>query len=173
MRTIGIDPGQKGAIVLLDTEKSLVRAFNLPITSEKHKSVTKNVLDATAFERILVECRAVDARVFFEDVFSMPHDGHVGAFSFGVNKGALLAVLALHRCSVSFVAPSKWKRDLGCTADKSQTKRVCQRLFPDAKKELSNEGKREAALIALWGLLTSPGYTPTRGGRFQASTGPL
>ena len=169
MRTIGIDPGKYGGIVLLDPEKSLVRAFNVPITPEKHKTVTKDVVDAAAFKRILVETDAAHANVFLEDVFSMPSDGHVGAFSFGMNKGALLAVLALHQCSVTFVAPSKWKGDLGCTADKSQTRRVCQRLFPFAKKELSNEGKREAALIALWGLLSTPGYVPTAPLRFTGS----
>lgn len=168
MRTIGIDPGQKGALVLLDTDRSLVRAFDIPITAEKHKTVTKNVVDAVAFNRILVECAATEAGVFFEDVFSMPSDGHVGAFSFGMNKGALVALLSGHGCSISFVAPSKWKSDLGCTANKKQTKGVCQRLFPLADKELSNEGKREAALIALWGLLNSPGWDHTSGMRFAA-----
>lgn len=170
MRSVGIDPGSKGAIVLLDSDRGTLKAWNLPIITEQRATTTKKVLDAVKFLDILEECGVgePDCQVHLEDVFSMPTDGHVGAFTFGMNKGALVACIMAMGSEINYVQPRKWKSDMGCTSDKHQTRKVAQGLLPDAKKALTNEGKHEAALIALWGLISSGGAYPTRKVRFAA-----
>lgn len=93
----------------------------------------------------------------------MPSDGHVGAFSFGDSKGTLKGVAWGAGVALHFVSPAVWKRNLRCTSDKNQTKARARQLLgpragPTAFKRLgalSTEGKCEAGLIALYGLLAS------------------
>lgn len=157
MKFVGIDPGSKGAIVLLDPDTERMTAWNIPILKMAKATKTQNVIDAVEFYRILRdECgygEDDNCHVFIEDVHSMPTDGHVGAFTFGMNKGALLALVQILQGPYTMVHASKWKGDMRCSADKNHTKRVARSVFPDCLKEMTNEGKHEAALIALWGML--------------------
>ncbi|MBT8411273.1 MAG: hypothetical protein KJP02_05690 [Octadecabacter sp.] len=167
MRIIGIDPGSKGAVALIDTDKREFCAFNLPVRKRVKASRTTTELDAKALHAILERMGPVD-EIWIEDVHSMSTDGHVGAFSFGMNKGALVACVDLLSCNVEgnrgkYIHPSVWKPALNVTADKNKTKQTARLLFREAKNATSNEGKCEALLIALYGVLqhTSPSWPMT------------
>ncbi|WP_139247225.1 crossover junction endodeoxyribonuclease RuvC [Hyphomicrobium sp. NDB2Meth4] len=92
---------------------------------------------------------------WIEDVFSSPQMGVVSSFSFGEGKGILKGIAAGRGITPSYITPSVWKRDIGVTAEKRSSILKAKRLFPFQQKMLTSEGKCEAALIALYGLLTS------------------
>jgi hypothetical protein len=75
-----------------------------------------------------------------------------------MNKGALVATVELcgyklDTPQLRFIHPSMWKRRIGVGRDKNQTKQFARQVFRDCKLATSNEGKCEALLIALYGVL--------------------
>lgn len=154
MQFVGIDPGTKGAITILDPTKSEIVSYNLPIMTERRATTSKKILDAVKFFRIL-QALEHDAVITVEDVFSRPTDGHVGVFSFGMNKGAIVSLIYAAGFEPRYVAPSTWKQKIGVSSDKTKTKNFARAIFKDALEEVSNEGKCESALIALFSLLTA------------------
>lgn len=98
-----------------------------------------------------------------EDVYSMPRDGVVSAFTFGEGKGMIRMWLETCNVYVHKVSASTWKRDLGLNRDKSiintHARKVeakeraigtAHKVFKNAKSVLGTEGICEAALIGLW-----------------------
>ena len=157
MRILGIDPGAKGALGIIDTDKRQVAAYNIPIQRVDRSTKTATYLDANKLAARINLAGPFD-EVWIEDVHSMPTDGHVGAFTFGMNKGALIATVELCGYQLDtkrlhLTHPSIWKKRLGLTRDKSKTKEFARKLFRDCKFATSNEGKCEALLIALYGVL--------------------
>lgn len=157
MRIIGIDPGSRGAIAFIDSNEGVCGAWVLPTKQRLKSKRATTELDACKTKDILVGIGACD-EIWIEDVHSMPTDGHVGAFTFGMNKGALVACVELLGYNVDdetlkYVHPSVWKPALNVSSDKAATKKVARLLFRECKLATSNEGKCEALLIALYGVL--------------------
>jgi crossover junction endodeoxyribonuclease RuvC len=78
----------------------------------------------------------------------------VSAFNFGMNFGTIKGVCGGLRIPFSLVTPGKWKRDLGLKADKDQARARAAQLWPGAAAHFArkkDDGRAEAALIALWG----------------------
>jgi hypothetical protein len=59
------------------------------------------------------------------------------------------------------VSPSVWKRDLNVGNEGVLITARCDRLFPRCTKLLKSEGKREAAMITLWGCLHDEHIVPS------------
>lgn len=152
VRLVGIDPGRHGALAFFDTDAGTLAVAPIPIIGQQRSEKMKFFVD----EGRLVELLRVHQPevAYIEDVFSMPSDGHVGAFSFGENKGVLKGTLAGVGCERRYVAPARWKAELGCTANKAETKKIARLLLPKCAGILKSEGKCEAALIGLWGCLS-------------------
>lgn len=158
---LGVDPGLSGALAFLDPATRDLTTFAMPV---EHRSNGKSYVDAPALARMIESARIDEAWV--EDVYSSPQMGVVSAFSFGEGKGTLIGVLAACGVPVRLVSPSVWKAKLGLSLPKGLPKKEAKRLgkakakamaralFPRAGKNLSNEGKCEAALIAQYGALT-------------------
>jgi hypothetical protein len=161
-RVLGFDPGLKGACVLIDTVKATLACEPMPITRIKRSKGWKTVLDEGALA-LLVGSWGPEVG-WIEDVYSMPGEGHSGAFTFGEGKGVLKGVLAGLGVPRRLVHSSVWKRDLKVGNEGFMITARCDRLFPDCAKLLKSEGKREAAMICLWGCLsmelTVPRLTP-------------
>lgn len=160
---LGVDPGQHGAIV----------AFN-EVTREIDGMLDVDV-DFLADE--LAMCEKIQLvflqprmgqrprpLCFLEHVHSMPTDGHVGAFTFGREFGALKAALRIAGCRVCLVQPALWKAAMGLTSDKSLSRQRAITLFPDAAslfRRKKDDGRAEAALLAVYGerfLVKQPKY---------------
>lgn len=90
---------------------------------------------------------------WIEDVFSSSQMGVTSSFSFGEGKGILKGILAACQIPRRYIAPSKWKQDMGVPADKPLAKLRAHRLFPACVSILTNADKAEAAMIALYGAL--------------------
>jgi crossover junction endodeoxyribonuclease RuvC len=91
--------------------------------------------------------------VVYEQVHAMPKQGVTSVFSFGRSRGVVEGVIAALELPSLAVPPSRWKRDLGVTADKTACRAVASRLLPAGASCWTlkrDDGLAEAALLALW-----------------------
>lgn len=150
-RILGFDPGLHGACVLIDTQALTLACRPMPLIKVKRSGKMKAVIDEGGLASLLFEW--VPDVGWIEDVYSMSGEGHSGAFTFGLGKGVLMGVLAGAGVPRRYVSPQKWKGDLNVGNEGVLITARCNQLFPRCSKLLKSEGKREAAMITLWGVL--------------------
>lgn len=146
---IGIDPGAKGAIVVMDRGFNLIEWDVMPTV--KVGDVTR--VNAAALAAILVEYDS--GRAFLEKVGAMPGQGVSSMFSFGHAAGTASGVLAALHIETTLVAPAAWKKAAGLIGtDKDAARSRAIQLWPKWR-DLDAKGKgqalADAALIARFG----------------------
>lgn len=143
----GVDPGKHGALVTIDS--SGVHLFPFP--------------DNETQLWLLFAGIGRQGRCVLEEVHSLPHDGHVGAFKFGRSYGFLRACLVASGIPFVAVTPQQWQSDFGMSkfpgekspSYKARLKIKAQLLYPDVgvTKDtadallLAHYCKRHAALL--------------------------
>lgn len=134
MTYIGIDPGKKGALAVIDGEKTYTFRFD----KDAYRAVLSDIGEAVC-------C--------LESVGSMPGNGRVSMFHFGENFGWIQGTLEAFGVPYELVKPQKWKKEFSVTADKNTSIEVCKRLFPGVnlippgcRKE--HDGLAESLLMA-------------------------
>lgn len=146
---IGIDPGAKGAIVVMDLRFNLIEWNVMPTV--KVGDVTR--VNAAALAAILTEFDA--GRAFLEKVGAMPGQGVSSMFSFGHAAGTASGVLAALHIETTLVAPAAWKKAAGLIGtDKDAARSRAIQLWPKWR-DLDAKGKgqalADAALICRFG----------------------
>lgn len=116
MTFIGVDPGKKGSLALL--ENGAVSIF--PFDEDTCIEVLGKVAPHTS-----ICC--------LEHVGSMPGQGVTSMFHFGENFGFIQGVLRAYKIPFELVRPQKWKKEFSITGDKNSSIQVCKRLFPDVR----------------------------------------
>ena len=101
----GIDPGLKGAIVLLDESRQMPGFWEMPV--EKIKG--KNEIDLALLNGLFTEFPD-DTKVFMEEVHSMPNQGVASMFKFGKGFGILQGMLTAHGFDITLVRPQQWQK---------------------------------------------------------------
>jgi crossover junction endodeoxyribonuclease RuvC len=147
---LGVDPGQGGALAILDSAGAFQCVADLPTISDKSLTwIDGAQLRATLRNAIGGRpCRAI-----VERVSSMPKQGVASSFAFGVAFGSILSVLQAMELPLVLVTPAVWKRSLGLTADKRASLHRARLLFPAADLRLAkHDGRAEALLLAHWYL---------------------
>lgn len=147
MKVIGIDPGQKGAIVILDED--LILLHQMPE-------------DATGILAILSE--HTDGHVFLEKAQAMSiggaKQGTSSMFNYGVGFGTILGILTALKIPHTLVHPKTWCKVMhqGTTADdaKKRSLEAARRLYPHVefirpRCRNPDEGYIDAILIAGYG----------------------
>ena len=171
MRFVGIDPGHKGALALVDgSTGALVDVRRMPIWKRKLASGKIRALEDPA--KIAYILREWNADVYYlEDVnaFGM---GATSAFSFGRGVGVILgAVGGVSGKVPTLVSPQVWKGSMGLLLPKKPhvsekqhkvaLKQLAiaraKKLFPARADEMDHDGCAEAALIATYGVLLTRG----------------
>jgi crossover junction endodeoxyribonuclease RuvC len=145
---LGIDPGVGGGLAQLSGGQ-VVAVWPMPVFNV---TKTKRRTDPDGLAN-LVRGLAPD-HAFVELVGSRPGEGHAGAFSFGKSAGVIEGVLAGLGVARTLVTPAQWKFALRVPADKHGARARASQLFPAASTLWTlakDDGKAEAALIALWG----------------------
>lgn len=152
MRVMGIDPGNKGALVLLTGKK--VEYFAMPLDAE-----------GVSFPGVVGVLRGMRPdHVFLERAmpFAM---GTKSAFSYGRGFAALEIAIKVCKLKVTYIEPAKWTKALYAGIDarlkpKERGRIALERLFPDHVKGLPrdrkgviHEGVMDALLIAEYGRL--------------------
>jgi crossover junction endodeoxyribonuclease RuvC len=151
MKVLGIDPGLKGALCLLNApERRIISLIPMPTIPYRKKLS----LDIESMVGWMLEHGGCDF-VSTEFVHSMPGQGVVSMFSFGRGVGMLQGAFKVLNVPVMETPPSVWKATIGVTADKATSIEMAVRLFP--KQAALFEGRRadfaESALLAVFGGL--------------------
>lgn len=146
MMYVGVDPGKKGGVAIIDGDSVEVYAW-----------------DDQTFVDTMSVCmgrgRARNERVIaaVEKVGAMPGQGVTSMFSFGQSYGFIMGVLRALGISYQLVPPAVWKREFGLLrADKQASIETCKQLFPGVSLlpgeqcRKDSDGMAEALLIALY-----------------------
>lgn len=152
--TIGIDPGQSGAVaVLADGEP--VKVFDMPCTARKNAG---HEVSAAA---LAIELRAIvrqypgaHVSAVVEQVAAMRGWGTGGSFRFGEAFGIVKGVLATAGIGYRLVGPPAWKRHHGLIgAEKDASRGAVMQRWPETAAWLTrkkDDGRADAILIAAW-----------------------
>lgn len=137
---MGIDPGQKGAIAVINEMNDIV--FLSSFSRE-------NMIQC------IQELNGVNIVACVEKVSAMPGQGVTSMFNFGKGAGYIEGVLEYALVPYQLVPPNKWKGTFSLLhKGKDDSIRVCKNLFPKAnlyptercRKE--SDGMAEALLLA-------------------------
>jgi Holliday junction resolvasome RuvABC endonuclease subunit len=142
---VGIDPGAvSGAWGMVDHHGNYWSSGFIPHDAGRIK--------ARDFRAELMQ--AIDGQdVMFciEDVHAMPKQGVSSTFKFGMAVGAIQAIVELTRAPWVIVRPQNWKKDMGVTAQKSNSLDLARSLWPNAPLgRVKDHGVAEALLLAEW-----------------------
>jgi crossover junction endodeoxyribonuclease RuvC len=91
--------------------------------------------------------------VVIEDVHSMPKQGVASSFKFGRGKGVVEGFFAGAGIPLRYVSASKWKKDIGLSSDKEESRQRALEMWPEHAgcfMRVKDEGRAEAALIGYW-----------------------
>ncbi|KQI67029.1 hypothetical protein AN189_17550 [Loktanella sp. 3ANDIMAR09] len=138
---LGIDPGKKGALALLDSETLRVSCHDMPGTTQELHDLVAGLpmIKATALEKL----------------FTGPAMGRKTLCTMFMNFGILKGALMWRDIPFREIEPSKWKAALGLSKDKNASREMAMQLFPDDAeqfKRVKDDGRAEAALLAYWGM---------------------
>jgi hypothetical protein len=170
---IGIDPGQKGAIAILHSDKKTIDYYDMPL-------LPNGEIDERGIEEILTNL--VSPFCTLEKAQTMPGQGSIGGFNYGVGYGTIKTTLRFMRIPFQEISPMKWKKEFSLirakdkkikgmskeekAAYKSREKKLSKEesatkvleLFPEIKRDdLYTErgrlldGRAEAILICEYG----------------------
>jgi crossover junction endodeoxyribonuclease RuvC len=158
-RILGIDPGLSGALALLTSGGELiVRDVPCFVTDRGGKS--KRQADLRSLVDIIRRMRPTYAVI--ERVGAMPGQGVTSMFAFGRVAGQIDGVIAALEIPVSYAAPLIWRKALAVPPGKDGSRLRASELMPaysEIWRRKKDDGRAEAALIALWGLTHRPGMS--------------
>lgn len=150
MTILAIDPGLNNGIAILDCQRRLLLATEIPVIGEG----ANKRLNLISFADILAQFRISHAVI--EDVAAMPKQGVSSMFRFGRAAGAIEGALAALKVPTTFVRPTIWKRDIGAKAKQAEDIRALAiQTWPDQAHRFARKldhNRAEAALIGLWFL---------------------
>ena len=147
MTVLGIDPGQSGALAMLDRSGRLMAVEDMPVVD----GWVSPVLLSHAIFRMTEEYGVLDL-VVIEKVRSMPRQGVASSFKFGAAWGIVVGLCATWPTEQP--SPSVWKRHMGLTSDKDTARAMALELWPGSASLFARKkdaDRAEAALLAEWG----------------------
>lgn len=144
---MGLDPGISGAVAFYFPDvRAGISAYDVPIVGKE--------INASALHDLIKKYNPDLAVV--EIVHSMPKQGVSSSFNFGVSYGIAKGVIGSLHIPTIFVAPTKWKKHFSLTSDKEQSRALAISTWPfsDHFRRKKDNGRAEAALLALYGAQT-------------------
>lgn len=150
-RTLGIDVGLNGAIALVQ-DGELVGVVDMPTVTLDRNGKAKRQVSVPELVDIIKQFDPDEAYV--EKVFAMAGQGVTSVFSFGRSLGVVEGVLTTMKIKTTLMTPQTWQKGLGMTGGKDGSRARAMELFPEQTalfKRVKDDGRSDAALIALWG----------------------
>lgn len=141
---VGIDPGASGAIAVIDSNREVILLQDWP----------GNEVVAASFLRDICEKKGSrNISAVIEKAHAMPKQGVKSMFSFGMNYGSWLGILASFEINFITITPKMWQKGVISKAqDKKPALAAAQRMFPTAKltgpRGGRKDGRADALLIA-------------------------
>ncbi|MGJ0507609.1 MAG: hypothetical protein ACR652_10850 [Methylocystis sp.] len=165
---LGIDVGGRGAIAVLSPAGELRELFDMPVLADGPAG--RKAVNAPLLASLVWKSHAGHA--FVEFVGARPGEGAVGAFAFGRARGVIEGALGAAGIPATFLTPPTWKRAVGIAPGKVGAKDAARseaiRRWPDKADlfaRVKDDGRAEAALIAVAGLLRIGAITGGEDGR--------
>jgi crossover junction endodeoxyribonuclease RuvC len=155
MTILGVDIGATGALATLTDQGELIDVFDMPCLRDGPKN--RRTVNAPLLAEIVYKSHA--DRAFVERVGPRPMEGAVGAFAFGLSAGVVRGCLAAAAIPAVLIQPAQWKRAVGVPPGKDMkdmARSIAINRWPgkaELFKRKMDDGRAEAALIALAGLL--------------------
>ncbi len=147
---LGIDPGLRGAIAVLQDGR-LLNVIDMPVI----QTASKKQINAHALIQFFHALRGAygEVRAVVEKAQAAPGQGAAASFSYGTGFGLLLGCLIACEIRYTTVTPQTWRRNVGLMrgTDKKASITKAIELFPSHAEKFtaSRDGRAEAALIAL------------------------
>ena len=144
---MGLDPGVSGAVAFYYPEQRAgISVYDVPTVG---KEINASALYA------LIKKYSPDLAIV-ESVHAMPRQGVSSSFNFGVSYGIAKGVIGSLGIPVVFVTPGKWKKHFSLTSDKEKSRALAISTWPfsDHFRRKKDDGRAEAALLALYGSQT-------------------
>ncbi len=157
MKIIGIDPGKKGGIAVLDTVTGKASVYDIPLKKTKFKGKGHDCYLRKSILRLL---RKVAGKKWTDNVIVVIEEQHVfgregckSAFTLGVGWGQLL--MAIDACELPYVAVNivDWKKAMGLSPDKEISRWQAIERFPELATQLQlkkHHGRAEALLLTCY-----------------------
>ena len=156
--TIGCDPGQSGALALMQGHK-LIGVWDMPAvpkTTGKGNEISAQLL-VDVFTEIMAYVRLdhnAEVRATIEVVRAMPNQGVTSSFSFGRSLGVIEGVIAANRIPIDYVRPQAWKKHFGLLKkEKDASRGVVLAKYPDRAdlfKRKKDVDRSDAVLLGLY-----------------------
>jgi len=157
MRIIGIDPGKKGGVAVIDTVTGKASVYDIPI-----KKTTSGAKGHDDFLRksMLRLLRKAAGKIWTDNVIVVIEEQHLfgregrkSAFTLGVGWGQLL--MAVDACELPYLAVNiaEWKHAMGLNSDKEYSRLRAIEWFPELANQLQlkkHHGRAEALLLACY-----------------------
>ena len=140
---VGIDPGQQGAVILMeDTSKDKITIYDMPLLPQKG-------IDGKELHDLFLSIKRDYKSMFciLEKAQAMPGQGSVGGFNYGVGYGKILAALEVNQIPFQEVHPMRWKKEFGITSKRGKS-----------EPKLSTADKKQLSLTAVLKLFPEQSY---------------
>jgi hypothetical protein len=169
---IGIDPGKKGCICVINQKEEIVEYHDIPLLGKKYN--LKKLKDI--FEELRLKYR--NSIIALEQVAAVPRSGASSSFIFGFGAGLLTGLMISSRLKYEFVLPKTWQSGLATKEEgvwtsydkvyknkkpNEKTKKIdtkltslmaAQRILPEFDffqgKKNHNDGLTDAFLISIF-----------------------
>lgn len=150
MRVVGIDPGQQGAIAVLDGF-DIVRLEPMPVLKVSRGKGARNEIDAHSLWALL-SCLSCDV-AWIEHLWGREGDTPTTAFQLGKAAGTPEHLCIAGGIRHELVTPQRWKKEFRLGAAKDDARAAAMRLWPARAEEFRRRRAdfAEAALIAEYG----------------------
>lgn len=151
--TIGVDPGNSGALAAIDPIMGRLAILDMPVRTF---GATANRREVNAASVAQWFNRHPPSVVYLEEVWGLKGDGGVNGFTFGDGYGVIRGVAAGLECDLVKVRATIWKARMKVNSDKDWSRERASQLFPSAAEffqRKKDDGRAEAALIAFYGIL--------------------
>lgn len=140
---VGIDPGKTGAIAII--RPAIVEIHDVPIIAGDYNFYAM-------YKLLGLITRMHDyTYLSLERQQAMPGQGVSSTFQTGRGYGAWEALCWATTPSFQIVSPRVWKKKLGLTSDKEESRELAIKLYPSMKDRLSRKkdhNRAEALLLA-------------------------
>jgi hypothetical protein len=145
---IGVDPGKKGAIAVINSKRDVILLDDYP----------GNVMACVKILDKIAKMGFKSDRTYaaIEKVHAMPKQGVTSMFSFGENFGAWQGIIAMSKYSLDLPRPQQWSKGVVSKKNNSKSPSVdaAARMFPTTclygPRGGAKDGRAEALLIADW-----------------------
>ena len=140
---LGIDPGSKGAISIINEDGTFFNSVDIPKIGKYY--------DLRKINQLISEHQVHFAHIEFQQV--MGKEGIVTAFTIGFGYGILVMALEANNIPYEEIRPTAWKKEMGLiNKDKAASVRMAQKMYPEGEfvgpRGGLYDGRAESCLLA-------------------------